>query len=460
MSATPSVTRIQAANDRPVRTRGDHVLYWMIAARRTSWSFALDHALEIAGALGRPLLVLEALRAGYRWASDRHHRFVIDGMTDNAAAFAKAGVTYLSYVEPDSGAGQGLVEALAARACCIITDEQPGFFLPRMVRALADRVPVRVETVDGCGVYPLRAFERQFPVARSFRRAWQALPVVLPSARPLAKVARAVRDAEVPGRILRAWPTARGQLADLPIDHAVAPVAYRGGSVAAGEALEDFVDHRLARYGERNHPDADAASGLSPYLHFGHIAAAEVAARTQHGEPFFDELITWRELAHNFCFHRADHDRFAALPAWARATLTKHARDPRPERYTPRQLEHAATPDPIWNAAQRELLANGRIHNYLRMLWGKKILEWSASPRQALATMIELNNKYAVDGRDPNSYAGILWTLGLFDRAWGPERAIFGTVRYMSSTATVKKLRMKKYLARWQTAEPEPRRAR
>jgi len=440
--------RIQPANDRPIRTRGTHVLYWMIAARRTSWSFALDHALAVAAQLGRPLLVLEGLRAGYRWASDRHHRFVIDGMADNAAAFAKAGITYLQYVEPEPGAGHGLLEALAARACCVITDEQPGFFLPRMVAALAARLPVRIETVDSCGVYPLRAFDRTYTAARWFRRAWQALPVVLPAARPLAKVPRTTRDADLPGSIARRWPTA-GELRDLPIDHAVAPVSYRGGSVAAAATLDEFIEHRLARYGDRNHPDADASSGLSPYLHFGHIAAAEVAARTQDSTPFLDELITWRELAYNFCFHRADHDRFAALPAWARATLTKHARDPRPERYTARQLEHAATADPIWNAAQRELVAEGRIHNYLRMLWGKKIIEWSATPQRALATMIELNNKYAVDGRDPNSYAGILWTLGLFDRAWGPERAIFGTVRYMSSTATRRKLRMSRYLARF-----------
>ena len=144
--------RVIAANDRPVRPRGEPVLYWMIAARRTSWSFALDHALEVARQLGRPLLVLEALRAGYRWASDRMHRFVMDGMADNAAAFARAGITYVAYVEPEAGAGRGLVEALAARACCVVTDEQPGFFLPRMVAALAARVDVRVETVDGCGV--------------------------------------------------------------------------------------------------------------------------------------------------------------------------------------------------------------------------------------------------------------------------------------------------------------------
>jgi deoxyribodipyrimidine photo-lyase len=444
--------RISRANDRDVHARGDYVLYWMIAARRTSWSFALDHAIALAKQVARPLLVFEPLRAGYPWASDRIHRFVLGGMADNARAFAKAGITYLSYVEPEPGAGKGMLEALAARACAVITDEQPGFFLPHMVAAVAPRLPVRLDLVDGCGVHPLRAFDKVFVTARSFRRAAAELPAppLPPSPHPLARLPRTLRDAEIAGRLLRRY-RSETDLAALPIDHAVPPVPYAGGPVAAHAALDDFIAHRLARYAERNHPDADATSGLSPYLHFGHISAHEIAARI--ADPTFrDELITWRELAYNLCFHRTDYDRLSALPAWAQATLAKHAKDPRPERYTLAQLADADTGDPVWNAAQRELLTEGRIHNYLRMLWGKKILEWSASPKQALATLIELNNKYAVDGRDPSSYGGILWTLGLYDRPWGPERKIFGLVRYMSSQATVKKLRMKQYLARYSTS--------
>lgn len=159
-------------------------------------------------------------------------------------------------------------------------------------------------------------------------------------------------------------------------------------------------------------------------------------------EAFLDELVTWRELGYGFCFHRADYDRYASLPDWARRTLDDHAVDRRPELYSRRALETAATADPVWNAAQHQLLVDGRIHNYLRMLWGKKVLAWSRSPRAALLTLIELNNKYAVDGRDPNSYTGIFWTLGRFDRPWGPVRPIFGTVRYMSSSATLRKLRL------------------
>ena len=478
--------RVTPLNRGVISRRGDYVLYWMIAARRTTWSFALDYAIASARSLGRPLVAFEALRAGYPWASDRFHAFVLQGMADNARAFAAAEVTYVPYVEPEPGHGAGLVEALAKRACVVVTDEQPGFFLPRMLAAAAARIDVRVEQVDGNGIVPLRAIDRAFVTASSFRRQLQKMIVphlvARPAAEPLSDLPPVVGGGEVPGRILRRWRSAslatdRDTLARLPIDHLVQPVSYRGGASKGASVVDDFITRRLARYADdRNDPDLDASSGLSPYLHFGHVSAHDVAARVwsaarwdaarvvgarvtgsragwwglpASSEAVLDQLVTWRELGYGFCFHRRDHGRWSALPAWARATLDAHASDHRPELYSRSALAEARTADPIWNAAQRQLVADGRIHNYLRMLWGKKILEWSRTPRAALATMIELNNKYAVDGRDPSSYTGILWTLGLFDRAWGPVRPIFGTVRYMSSAATARKLQLRNYLRRW-----------
>ncbi|HEX4422811.1 MAG TPA: deoxyribodipyrimidine photolyase [Kofleriaceae bacterium] len=493
MAHAPAL-RVTAVNDAVIARRGDYVLYWMIAARRTTWSFALDQAIARAVELGRPLVVLEPLRAGYRWASDRHHAFVVQGMADNARAFAAAKVAYLPYVEPAAGDGAGLLAALARRACLIVTDEQPGFFLPRMVAAAGAALAVRVEQVDGNGVLPLRAADQAFSTAAAFRRHLQkTLPAHLldaPAAAPLARLPRGVAHAEIPGAVLRRWKPATAAvlagtpaaLAAIAIDHGVAPVDYAGGGAAAGDALDDFVAHKLARYGAgHNHPDDDAASGLSPYLHFGHVSAHEIAARVWRAarwnpsrlaerptgsrdgwwglpaasEAFLDEVITWRELGYGFCFHRRDYDRYASLPAWARRSLDDHARDRRPVMYSRAALEAAHTADPVWNAAQRQLVAEGRIHNYLRMLWGKKILEWSRSPRTALATLIELNNKYAIDGRDPNSYSGIFWTLGRFDRPWAPIRPIFGCIRYMSSASTLKKLHLERYLARW-SGDPSP----
>ncbi len=249
-----------------------------------------------------------------------------------------------------------------------------------------------------------------------------------------------------------------------------------GGAFVARERLKQFVATSLASYGGRRKDVLEeATSGLSPYLHFGHISAHEVFARVMSAEnwtpsrlsplsdgqrrgwwgvgndaeAFLDQLVTWRELGFNFCHVRGDHDRFESLPDWARATLADHSSDPRPYVYELEELEAAATHDEIWNAAQRQLVSEGRIHNYLRMLWGKKILEWTLSPEDALEIMIHLNNKYALDGRDPNSYSGIFWCLGRYDRPWGPERPIFGKVRYMSSENTKRKLRLNSYLERY-----------
>jgi deoxyribodipyrimidine photo-lyase len=483
--------RIRSANDGPVRSERAYVLYWMVAARRTRANFALDRAVELAVELARPLIVFEPLRLGYPWASDRLHAFVLQGMADNARAFARTSVRYFPYVEARPGEGRGLLEALATNAATVVTDDVPVSFLPRMIAAAARRLDVRVEAVDGNGVQPLRAADRVFPTAFSYRAHLQkALRHHLdhvPRTNPLAGVrlppaprldAVLARWREAPPALLTG---AAGALADLPIDHDVPPVAARGGAEAGRARLEAFVGRDLATYADDRHdPDDPRTSGLSPYLHFGHLSAHEVfdAVMTHEGwtrrklavsgggkregwwgvtrgaEAFLDQLVTWRELGFHTAARLADHDRYDALPAWARATLAAHVRDPRPHQYDREAFERAATHDPLWNAAQTELVRDGRIHTYLRMLWGKKILEWSRTPQDALVTMIHLNDKYALDGRDPNSISGIFWCLGRYDRPWGPEREIFGTVRYMSSENTARKLRVKGYLARYGPSPP------
>lgn len=467
----------------------------MIAARRLSSNFALDRAVAWARQLGKPLLVCEPLRAGYPWASDRFHRFVLDGMVGHAKRLAGSSIGYFPYVEPRPGAGAGLLEALAARACLVVTDDSPAFFYPRMVAAAAARLAaqgVRLEAVDGNGLLPLAAADQLFPTAYAFRRFLQkALPEHLgafPSPRPLAGAPLPALGA-LPAEVVRRYPPASpdllagkpGTLAALPIDHSVTPVAeIPGGGEAAEKVLHRFLDRRLARYIEdRNDLDDEATSGLSPYLHFGHLSPHEVFAALAEregwtperlggdrrgakegfwgmsppAEAFLDELVTWREVG----FHRArqpGYDRYESLPGWARETLARHARDPRPEVYSLQDFATGRTHDDLWNAAQGQLLGEGRIHNYLRMLWGKKILHWTASPEEALAVMVELNNRYALDGRDPNSYSGIFWCLGRFDRPWAPERPVFGTIRYMSSESARRKLRVNGYVERW--AAPGP----
>ncbi len=484
-SAIPSV-RIRQANERPVRPDGDFVLYLMTAFRRTRYNFALQRAVEWANHLGKPLLVLETLRLDYSWASDRFHRFIIDGMADNAAAFASAGVSYYPYVERSPGAGKGLLRALAARACVVVADDYPAFFLPAAIRTAAARTDVALETIDSNGLHALACPGRAFDTAFSFRR-WLQHNILedllaVPQEEPL--LFAPARAASISGDALVRWPTATAeQLAhfdagSLPIDHCVGTLSRRGGCAAASAQLAALVEHGLPRYAEdRNDPDASASSLLSPYLHFGHISTHEVFAAiarsegwsidrikaggrgtrtgfwgmSEAAEAFLDQLITWRELGFNFCAYRPDYDRYESLPAWAQRTLGRHERDPRPHLYGIEQLERAETSDVVWNAAQSQLVREGVIQNYLRMLWGKRILEWTRSPRDALAVMIHLNNKYALDGRDPNSYSGIFWTLGRYDRPWGPERPIFGTVRYMSSANTARKFKLGDYLSRYGT---------
>ena len=480
-SARVPALRVVAENAAPVDATGDYVLYWMIAHRRAEWSFSLDRAVDWAHELGKPLLILEALRCDYPWASDRLHAFVLQGMADNARLFDRTTAAYYPYVEERRGEGKGLLEAFGERACVVVTDDFPCFFLPRMVKAAAGKLPVRLEKVDSNALLPMRATERVFTRAVDFRRFLQkTLPDHLgdfPNADPLANEKLPVLE-NLPEEITQRWSmtdvTDTSLWAHLPIDHGVAPVSQTGGSDAAEASLRLFLDERLGRYGEgRNDVKQRATSELSPYLHFGHMSAHQIFAEltrregwnpskvapratasrsgwwgmSEPAESFVDELVTWRELGYNMCWQRQDFDRYESLPSWARETLEAHGGDPRRHVYSLEQFEAAATHDELWNAAQRELVRDGRIHNYLRMLWGKKILEWSATPHDALAVMIELNNKYALDGRNPNSYSGIFWCLGRYDRAWGPERPIFGKVRYMSSESTRRKLDAKAYVA-------------
>jgi len=478
------VIRLTDANDVPIRADGDYILYWMIASRRLSWNFALEHAIDQAKTLAKPLLIFEPLRVRYRWASDRLHRFIIEAMREHRDKLSGHRIGYYPYVEPTPGAGTPLLSMLARNACVVVTDEYPCFFLPTMIDAVKADLPARLQLVDGHTVVPLRRADRTFTVAHSYRR-WmqkQILDVIMdmPKPDPL-KGLKIPAFAGVDKKILRRWPAADidrllspGGLDSIKIDHDVRPSdVYIGGETPATQRLNRFVEKLLPVYGDdRNHPDKRATSGLSPYLHFGHISPHQILsavfeqeswtpdkASAPNGkntgfwnasvpaEAFLDQLLTWREIGFNMSFRNPkDYDQYETLPDWAIKTLNKHAKDPRPAIYSLEQFQRAQTHDEVWNAAQRELVTTGVMHNYLRMLWGKMILYWTRTPQDALNVLIELNNKYALDGRDPNSYSGIFWTLGRYDRAWGPTRPVFGNVRYMTSDSTKKKLKLKGYL--------------
>lgn len=487
--------RQRTLNDSEINDNGDYVLYWMIANRRTRSNFSLQKSIALATSLGKPLVILEALRVNYKWASDRIHRFVMQGMAAQKQNFANSPITYYPYVEPEKGHARGLLEALADRACLVVTDDFPCFFIPRMLRITAKKLSVPLIAIDSNGLYPMYATDKVFPLAHSFRRHLQKELLEhleqFPLEHPLKNLELPRLD-EFPPEITARWPEVTEerlqadpeQLAKFQIDHSVRAAAFDGGETVALETLQDFLMSGLSRYADdRNHPDTDASSGLSPYLHFGHISSHTIftAIANQEGwspaklsskasgsrngwwgmsdaaEGFLDELITWREVGYNRCALSDDYDKYESLPDWAQATLAEHSQDSRPVLYSQEELEHAETHDPVWNAAQRQLVTEGRMHNYLRMLWGKKILEWSPTPQIALEVMIHLNNKYAVDGRNPNSYSGIFWVLGRYDRAWGPERPIYGKIRYMTSDSTKRKLNMKRYLQQFSKSRSDSR---
>lgn len=482
-------SRIQAANTAVAPPDGRLIVYWMTAQRRLQHNPALQHAVALARDNDLPLVIVEAVRCDYPFASHRFHAFILQGMADNRERAAGRGAFLHTVVETAPGDTRGLLAAWARLAHTVVADAHPGFFFPKMLSAAAAQLTCPLIAVDGIGLLPLQASPKPFARAHDFRRHLQkTLPEHLewqPLVDPLAgsPLAELPENDDVKA-ILGRWPQASdavlaatpAALQRLPIDASVPVAPVQGGSTAAIAQWQAFLDRHLAHYGsDRNHPDASGASGLSPWLHFGHISpfrlladiadregwspdqCADKATAKREGwwglspgaEAFLDELITWRELGHHYAHHVEDPTVWESLPAWARTTLEAHAHDTRDWHYTREQLAGALTHDRVWNAAQRELVETGRMHNYLRMLWGKRILEWSAHPRDAMDTMFWLNDRYALDGRDPNTASGVGWVLGRFDRAWGPVRPIFGKIRYMSSENTVRKLKMKQYLARW-----------
>ncbi|MGE0353256.1 MAG: deoxyribodipyrimidine photo-lyase [Gemmatimonadales bacterium] len=460
-SATIPNARIHPGRHaRPVD--GELVLYWMQVTLRAEDNYALNFAVERANELGLPVLVYHGLRPDYPWASDRIHGFILESVMDLRAGFERRGIPYhfhLDRHDPESGPrpdGPSPLVALARRAAMVVTDFYPTFIVPRQTKRLREILDDRrtpVIAVDSATVVPMAALETPFSTARAIRpRLLEALSHYL---HPVGNVAPKSRLRTDPGfEDIRPTPeTLAGILESCPIDHTVAPApGIRGGTRAARKRLTRFLAQGLPEYTEgRNDPNRDVTSGMSPYLHFGNISIQEVLLRAREAGPasqfekFQDEALTWRELAHNFVYHDRRHRTVAAIPGWARKELDDHSGDPRPARYSARTLERAETGEALWDAAQRSYLREGTMHNYMRMLWGKTVLQWTPDYRKALRLLEHLNNKYSLDGRDPSSYGGIMWIFGKFDRPFY-RRPIYGTVRYISLRAAEKKFDAGKYV--------------
>ena len=448
LTADPRVTTRRGGEP---NSDGKVVVYWMQRAQRARDNPALETAIAAANAVGKPPVVYFAMIAGVRGANLRHYRFMVEGLRELAEDLAERRIAFVLRKSPDHSVLRFCDEV---RPALVVSDENPLRSAERARAQAAARLRCPFWTVDADVIVPSRLLQKEQYAARTIRPRIQAhLP------RFLHPICRQVpRHVWIRPRRLHGLRADLSVLDDFALDRSVSPVCtYRGGSHAADRVLRRFLRTRLRGYAEqRNHPERDATSQLSPYLHFGHIGPHTVAlavraadAPARDREAFLEQLIVRRELAVNFVRYNQAYDRLGSAEPWALRTLAAHRADPRPYRYTSRQLEQAETHDALWNAAQRQMVGTGWMHGYLRMYWAKKILEWSASPDTAYETAVTLNDRYELDGRDPNGYAGIAWAVaGKHDRAWGPERPIYGTIRYMSSANTARKFDSAAYIER------------
>ena len=447
--------RVVQLNDADVNKSARYVLYWMQMYKRVDFNHALIWAIRKANELMLPLVVYEGLKYYYPWASDRLHTFILEGVEEKREQFAKLGVRYIFYLQKDADSPKQTVAKLAKDAALIITDDYPCFIIPEHNQQIAERAKVPVHVVDSNGIVPMSKFDKEEYAAYTIRpKIRELLPNYLkPLSNESVEIDGTTIDVDCPETIVTSENIPQ-LVSECNIDHSVAPSErYRGGSSNGRKRLTKFVEEILPDYDKtRNKSEIDGSSRLSPYLHFGFLSPLEIAlavgesdAPEASKDAFLEELIVRRELSFNFTRHNANYDSLSSLPTWVQKTMREHANDERQFTYSLDQLEVGETHDELWNAAQREMVATGEMHNYLRMLWGKNVIAWSPSYEIAFETLVHLNNKYCLDGRDPNSYAGILWCFGKHDRPW-MERPVFGTIRYMTSASTGKKFDSRKYI--------------
>jgi deoxyribodipyrimidine photo-lyase len=448
-----SDSRITVRCDGAPDPKGKVVVYWMQRAQRGVDNHAVDVAVRVANLLGLPLVVYFAAISNFPHANLRHYVFLNQGLPNIEADLVERNISFVMRLAPHESHEKLLADVGAA---FLIGDENPTREPERWRKHLASRISIPFWTVDADVVVPSKLMEKAQYGAYTIRpRLYRLLPEYLHPyenlhadhewKRPRSFLADSVHE-----DITRGW---------TELDRSVSPVdGWMGGTHAALKRLKHFTGELLEDYDElRNHPETDGTSCLSPYLHYGHLGPLTIALAVNAAvkknpklkgarDSYFNELIAWRELAINFVRFTPNYDSPDCAENWAKITIAEHARDEREYLYTLQQLESAQTHDDLWNAGQIQMVRHGWMHNYVRMYWAKKILEWTPNVATAMKYAIHLNDKYFLDGRDPNGYAGIAWAiLGKFDRAWG-TRPIFGKIRYMSGGSTGKKFDSKRYM--------------
>ena len=425
--------RIHQLNDKPARN-GGFVLYWMQQSQRAEWNHALEYAVERANGLGLPVAVVFGLMEDYPEATERHYAFMLQGLEGTFQTLEQRGIS--AFI----GRGHPADVALKAgrEAALIVCDMGYLRHQAEWRARVAEEASCEVVEIESDVVVPVEvASDHAEYMARTLR------PKLLKNLDEFLK----------PVKEIKPLINANGHEFFQGLDRAVPRIGkggnFIGGTAEAKKRLKKFIAESLAVYeAHSNQPQTDDVSMLSPYLHFGQISPLYIAIEIQQADPksrFLEQLIVRRELAMNFVWFTPDYDRFSCLPDWAKQTLKNHAKDKREYFYTREQLEQSQTHDLYWNAAMTEMRVTGFMHNYMRMYWGKKVLEWSRSPEEAFETLLAINNKYFLDGRDPNSYAGVAWVFGKHDTAW-TERPIFGKVRYMNAAGLKRKCDIEAYV--------------
>jgi deoxyribodipyrimidine photo-lyase len=429
---------IQKERVRPLNNekekRGDYVLYWMQASQRAEYNHALEYAAEEANARGKPLIVFFGLTEKFPEANERHYTFMLEGLKEVGRSLDERGIRFVvRHQSPEAGA-----VAMARRADLTVVDR--GYL--RIERQWRDRAAQKIDCplvqVETNVIVPLeQASPKEQYAARTSRPKIKAqLEKYLIPLKPVAVKKDSLKlDFETlnlgdPDKIL----------SSLAIDRSVGPVgSFLGGTSEAKKRLREFIVDKLSLYPEmRNDPNTDAVSHMSPYLHFGQVSPLYIALETlksknKAADVYLEELIVRRELSMNFVYYNRQYDRFEGLPFWAQKTLKEHQKDKREAVYSAVELEKGRTLDPYWNAAQKEMIHTGKMHNYMRMYWGKRIIEWTRTPEEAFRVALYLNNKYELDGRDPNGFTGVAWCFGKHDRPW-PSHPVLGKVRIMKAS--------------------------
>jgi deoxyribodipyrimidine photo-lyase len=453
--------------------QGEYVLYWMASTQRFEENWALRLATLEADRLGLPLLIHHGIDPTYPYASDRVHTFVLQGARELSARARDLGLTYRFALRRKRDDDRRVVDRIASRAALVVTDLFPTAGVLERTLRFAERVACRVVMVDSVGISPAAEYPREQSAAFQMRaRLLKGLDTYLEEVEDRAP-RRALKEsvlASLDSDDIEWLDLERADLANelsrCEIDHSVGAVAeVQGGLRAARARLDAFVSDGLDAYDERRREPSDegGSSRLSRWLHFGMISSAEVvrAARAHAPPPalesFLNEIVVWRELSLNFCLRRNDYMKLRAAPEWAQKSMAAHKDDERPVIYSLKELEEGKTGSELWNASQQELVQSGTMHNAVRQLWGKSVILWTRKYGDALRTLLYLNDKYAIDGRDPNGFSGIQWCFGRFDRPF-PERPVWGTIRPMSLERARSKYDTKSYIERWSAAEPaEPR---